>query len=351
MNKDTHIAKCASCGADMVYDPLTQGLSCPYCESKKAINPIPAVRRDYQAERTQSVVDDSVQMYKCPNCGGEVVFSEYVLSTSCPFCSATNVVKLKNVKGLKPDGILPFLLTKEMAYEAGKNWIKNKFFALGSYKKNFKADNFNGVYVPSYLFSSVTLTKYRAQLGEYYYVTVGSGKDRRTERRIRWFSVSGSLTRPFEDIIVEATRHLNQEEIHRINPYDAENLVGYQNEYVAGFSSERNDETLDEGFVTAKGIMDGIIRREALSRYSYDVVGSFQADTTYTVIKFHYALLPVWIFSCKHKEKIYRYIVNGRTGRSYGKYPISAGKVCAVVFSVLAVIATIVAIVVTQGMQ
>ena len=47
---------------------------------------------------------------------------------------------------------------------------------------------------------------------------------------------------------------------------------------------------------------------------------------------------------CKHKEKIYRYIVNGRTGKSYGKYPLSPARVSLTVFGALAMIAGIVLI-------
>ena len=131
---------------------------------------------------------------------------------------------------------------------------------------------------------------------------------------------------------------------------DTDNLEGYQRDYLAGFSAERNDTSLDDGLVTAKQSMDATIKREALSCYHYDVVGSYNADTTYSDIGFHYSLVPIWMFGCKHKDKMYRYIVNGRTGRSYGKYPISAGKVCSIVFAVLAFIAAVVAIIYTQGM-
>ena len=350
MEKNTHISKCQNCGADMIYNPKTMGLYCPYCDSQKGIEKIPANLRDYHSERKQGYVDESVQTYKCPNCDGEIVFDSYVTATACPFCSATNVVKLKNQSGLKPDGILPFIFTKEMAFEAGKKWLKGKFFALGSFKKNFKAENLKGLYVPSYLFSSNTFTRYRARLGEYYYVTVGTGKNRRRERRTRWFNVSGELARSFKDIIVEATRHLTQDELLKIAPFDTDNLEGYQRDYLAGFSAERNDTSLDDGLVTAKQSMDATIKREALSCYHYDVVGSYNADTTYSDIGFHYSLVPIWMFGCKHKDKMYRYIVNGRTGRSYGKYPISAGKVCSIVFAVLAFIAAVVAIIYTQGM-
>ncbi len=346
MSSSPSIVKCENCGADMLYSPTTQGLSCPYCDSKKDIPKIPTSKRNFFTECGNSVIDDSTSTYKCPNCGGEVVFDSYITSTKCPFCSATNIVKLADVPGLKPDGILPFLYTKEMAYEAGKAWIKRKFFALKEFKKNFKAENFNGVYVPSYLYTSDTYTTYNCRLGEYYYVTVrGSDGKSRRERRTRWFTVSGTLSKFFNDVAVEATRQITQKEFEKIDPYDTGNLEGYQREYLAGFSSEKCDATLDVCFETAKGIMAEGIRRDILSRYKYDVVGEYNATTSYPTVTFNYALLPVWIFGCKHKDKIYRYVVNGRTGQSYGKYPKSPSRIALVVLSALATVAGIVCIV------
>ena len=228
--------------------------------------------------------------------------------------------------------------------------MKKKLFVASSFKKNFNAEHINGVYVPSYLFSSDTYTRYTARLGEHYTVTVGTGDNRRTETRTRWFYVSGELSRSFKDIIVEATRHITQHDMDKIAPYNTDAIEGYQREYLAGFSAESPDANLDQGMGVAKKIMDNAIQREALSRYHYDVIGDWDADTVYSAIGFHYALVPLWIFGCKHKDKYYRYIVNGRTGRSYGKYPVSVGKVMSVIMAVLAVLAGVATIIYYFGM-
>jgi DNA-directed RNA polymerase subunit RPC12/RpoP len=343
------IIKCENCGADMLFNPLTGGLSCPYCDSQKEITGILTRKRNYYEERQSSVVDSDTEVYKCSNCGGEVVFDSYVTATKCPFCSATNIVKLKDYDGLKPDGILPFLYTKEMAHEAGKAWIKKKFFALSSFKKSFAADNFNGVYVPSYLYSSDTYTTYKCRLGKYYYITVGSGKNRRTVRKVRWTTYKGDLRKYFPDVMVEATRQLTQDELSKIAPYDVGNVLGYQKEYLAGFSAEKCDATLDSGFACARNIMESDIKREVLSRYSYDVVGEYVAQTDYPIVAFNYTLVPLWIYGCKHKEKVYRFIVNGRNGKSYGKYPLSPSRITLTVVGALGIIAGIACIILANN--
>ncbi|NTV79580.1 MAG: hypothetical protein HGA25_10730 [Clostridiales bacterium] len=48
-----------------------------------------------------------------------------------------------------------------------------------------------------------------------------------------------------------------------------------------------------------------------------------------------YALLPVWAYTYHYRNKIYRFHVNGQTGKVVGKSPISAKKAvlsCATVF-------------------
>ena len=46
----------------------------------------------------------------------------------------------------------------------------------------------------------------------------------------------------------------------------------------------------------------------------------------------------MWMACFKYKDKVYRFMVNGQTGRVSGKIPISAAKVAITVVGVLAVL-------------
>ena len=48
-------------------------------------------------------------------------------------------------------------------------------------------------------------------------------------------------------------------------------------------------------------------------------------------------LLPVWIMAYRYKEQLYRFIVNGQTGKATGQAPFSKAK--AVLVAVLVVLA------------
>lgn len=339
---DVRIIKCDGCGADMVYSPERASLYCPYCESTRSIRKIAVGKRDYYKERNLCDVVDVRDVYKCPNCGGEVVVENFATTSKCPFCNATNIVKKENIHGLVPDAILPIALSKKEAFEAGKAWIKKKFFAPSQVKKNFKAENFSGTYFPSFSFSSDTVSTYSGRLGEYYYVTVRVGKETRRERRIRWFSISGTHLRHYHDVIVEASRQLQQKELNAILPYDTQYTEAYQAEYLAGFYAERYDTDIEDCFQIAKSQMDERIKDEILAKYTYDVVGDINVHTEYPTVDFNHTLLPLWVCGYKYKDKAYRFIVNGRTGKSTGKYPKSAPRVCSAVFLGLAAAAGII---------
>lgn len=329
----------------MVYSPEKGRLVCPYCSRERTIQKRFTHKRDFYGEKNTCVVDSSTYSYACPNCGGEVELESFVTAVKCPFCGATNVVKKENLKGMKPDGIIPFKLTKDNAYKAGKAWLKKRWYAHKRFKREFKPDNVNGVYIPAFDFSATTTSWYNGRLGKHYYVTVGSGKNRRTEQRTRWFSVSGTHNRYFDNVMIEASRQLTQKEMNAVLPYDTTEIEGYASEYVAGFSSERYDENIDSCFDKAKGQMENVIKREILSGYDYDVIGDFNLHTDYAPVTFNYDMLPLWIFGCKFKEKIYKFIVNGVTGRSYGKYPKSAPKILFTVLIALGAVAAIVVLV------
>lgn len=342
---NTSVIKCTGCGADMVYSPEKSRLVCPYCSRERTIQKLNTHRRDFFQEKDSFVVDTSSVSYLCPNCGGEVELDSFETAKKCPFCGATNIIKKENIKGMKPDAIIPFKISKDAAYQSGKNWLKKRFFAHKKFKKDFKADNITGVYIPSFNFSATTFSHYNGTLGKHYYVTVGSGKDQRTEQKTRWFPVSGSYSRYFDNVTIEASQQLDQKEMNKILPYDPTMIEGYTYEYVAGFSSERYNESIESCFEKAQNQMGDVIRQEILSKYDYDVVGDFDVHTTYDPVTFNYVLLPMWIFGCKFKEKLYKFIVNGLTGKSYGKYPKSAPKILSMVLLGLGVLAGIVVLI------
>lgn len=338
------VVKCDSCGADMVYNPSTHMLCCSYCGKQREIDRRLCFKRSYDdcISEGQISLDDSV--YKCPNCGAQAKLAPFETAITCPYCGATNMIELGDLKGLKPDGILPFALSKEDACLAGKNWLKKKLFAPSKLKRSFGVNDFHGVYIPSYAFTTKAKSYYDGRLGEQRTRTVGSGKNRHIETYTYWYKVRGDREDFFDDVTVEASLQLEQKELNKILPYDMENLEGYNKEYLAGFSAERYDTAINDSFDIAKGQMKSVIRQKIISSHHADYVDYLNIDTTYTDTVFNYMLLPLWVCSFAYRKKTYRFLINGRTGKSTGKTPTSPLKVCLAIFIpiIIAVVAFLV---------
>lgn len=68
-------------------------------------------------------------------------------------------------------------------------------------------------------------------------------------------------------------------------------------------------------------------------------------DHRFSDVRFKHILLPVWLSSYTYRGKIYRFMVNGETGRVAGKAPVSPLKVllaCLLAAGAVALIALLV---------
>ena len=52
-------------------------------------------------------------------------------------------------------------------------------------------------------------------------------------------------------------------------------------------------------------------------------------------------MLPIWVSSFQYNGKVYQFMVNGQTGKVYGKTPVSVWKVILVVGLIVLAIALI----------
>lgn len=336
--KTSEVVKCAQCGADMLFDIQTGKLKCPYCQTTKSVDSI-----RYDTENSLENFDESklkyetgAVTYQCPNCHAKTVMHGYETAVNCAFCGATNIVKVEDLPGLKPDAMLPFAVTREQAADNARKWIKKKAFAPSKLKKLFTVENMHGLYTPAFTFDSQTLSQYDGKFGEHYTVTVGSGKNRRTEVRTRWYHVNGYCPLDFDDLLVEASPTFDQKQVNKIGGFDTKNTVTYSAEYIAGFASERHNISVSEAYSTAKQSMAEAIRAKIIAKYNPDVIAYLNINTKYTNSTYRYLLLPIWNCAYKYKQKLFNFLVNGRTGQAGGKAPVSVFKVILTVIAALA---------------
>ena len=342
--KETKIVKCPNCGGSLIFSPEAQKLVCEHCGSEVDIEANRDVRPvDFLtgAAKGEDWGNETV-VYRCNNCGAKEILAKTDISRICPFCGTTNVVASDELPGERPTAVVPFSVNEDGARTAFRKWLKKKWFTPNALKKGVKTDRFNGVYNACFVYDANTVSQYSGTLGRYYTTTVGTGKNRRTVTKIRYFYVSGTYQQGFENFLIEASPHLTQKIANDLKPYSYEQAALYDEKFLSGFSASGYDEDVNVCWGRAKTGMDEIIRRGILSQYHADVVQSLNVSTGYYQVRYKYLLLPVWFCNFKFRKKKYDFFVNGTTAKVAGKVPRSPVKIGLFSLGMAAILALII---------
>ena len=342
----TESIKCPACGSNMVFDPESQMLYCEHCGTKRSFNQdLQASEIDlmsgFNSDDKAAEWGDEVTVFRCDNCGAKVVLKAGETAKCCPFCGTAHVEKSDELAGIKPNGVIPFLLTVEKAVERVKNWAKKKLFAPRKFKKSVNPENVKGVYSPCFTFDSKTTSVYRGRIGKTYTRVVGSGKNQRTETYVVWKDISGTYYHNFDDILISAGNKVTQKTFEKLSPYDTNASKGYQENYLLGFMAYHYDKSIEDCWGLAKSKMDAIIRKGILSQYSYDQVAFLNISTSHEAVNYKYVMLPVYVGNFNYNQKLYNFYVNGVSGKTTGKTPVSLWRVLAAIGIGLATAASI----------
>lgn len=340
--QDVEQDKCPNCGASLVFLPQSQKLYCDYCNNEFEI---------ISQKSAEIVLDFSLDKHKkwneetrvshCDSCGAEFVFDKDEFAKLCPFCDSPSVTRVEDLEGIRPNAVVPFKLTKAQAKECYQKWIKRRIFAPSAFRKNHLIDQFRGVYSPSWTYDAKTFSTYNGVVGDYYYVTVGTGKNRHTVRRTRYRNVSGRHEAIFDDININSSRQISDRDFAKLKPFNTQDSVEYKRQYLAGYTAEHYKKSLNEGWAEALNVINNSIRSSIIASLHCDVVSYINITTQYNDKTFKYVLLPIYVANHLYKQKQYYTYINGSTGKAVGKAPVSAPKIVGFLIGLLGGIALI----------
>lgn len=344
---------CTRCGADLEFSPGAGSLKCPYCghENELPTTDEEVEELDFEAQlaalEAAAPTSEEIRI-RCGSCAAETTLPPDATAGACAFCGTPIVATERSVKTIRPRSVLPFRIERKDALARFREWLGKLWFAPSELKKFATTEGrLRGMYVPYWTYDADTSSAYTGQRGEDYWVTESytttdaqgnSVRKTRQVRKTRWYSVSGRVHDVFDDVLVLASRSLPRKYADRLEPWDLENLAPYADEYLSGFTSESYQVDLREGFGVARGIMDEAIRQTICRDIGGDHQRIFSVRTSYRDITFKHVLLPVWISAYRYREKVYRILVNARTGEVQGERPWSVWKIAFAVLAALAVI-------------
>ncbi|MDD5953504.1 MAG: hypothetical protein PUC32_07660 [Oscillospiraceae bacterium] len=332
--------QCPCCGGAITFDSTVQKMKCPYCDSEFDVNAF----RDFQdvsgkAEGSQMNWEstagqewadgeaETMRVYVCKSCGGEIIGDETTAATSCPFCG-NPVVMTGQVSGdLKPDYVIPFKLDKQAAKQELKKHLKGKIFLPKAFKTEHHIDEIKGVYVPFWLFDAdadadiqYKATRIRTwRSGDYDYTETS------------FYACYRSGTVGFQLVPVDGSTKMADDLMESIEPFDFSDAVDFETAYLSGYFADRYDVSAEESVERA----NTRIRKSTEEAFRATVNGGYatvvpeRSNIELRNSKAKYALDPVWLLNTTWNGQKYTFAMNGQTGKFVGDLPTSKGKLAA----------------------
>lgn len=347
---DSSAFACTNCGAELQFAPGTDALACPYCGTQNEIEvaEVAIEERDFETElqvlREQQEVYE-VQTVQCESCGAESTLDPNVASDLCPFCGTSMVLTEHTQRLVKPQAVLPFKVKRDEAEKAFRTWLRSLWFAPNDLKEYARREGrLAGMYLPYWTFDAAATTRYTGQRGEYYYVTetyTDSDGNRRTrrKRRTRWYPARGTVRNTFDDVLVVASESLPRNYMRKLEPWELDALVPYDDAYLSGFRTESYTVELERGYRIAQERMQPEIDRAIRRDIGGDTQRISSKSTDYDDVTFKHILLPVWLAAYRYGDDVYRIMINARTGEVQGERPWSTVKIALAVIAALVLIA------------
>ncbi len=341
---------CENCGGDLEFHIGQQSLKCPWCGHVKEIQQeaeamlveqdfhhmlmrireLREARKKNHPEEADPGNKEDRKEIRCESCGGNVEFIGTLTSTHCPYCNAPVQLEKAHKSDedrIPVDGVLPFQVDRNRAKQNLAQWVASRWFAPNNFRKQGAEGKFSGIYLSYFTFDSLTFNSYTGKRGEYYYVTVGTGKNRRQERRTRWYPASGAFQRFFDDVLVLANTGLRRDYMLALEPWPLNLVIPFKQEMLAGFLARTYDIELDQSFGDAKDRIVSAIHAEVRARIGGDTQQVDDVRSRYEAITFKHLLLPTWLMAYRYHGKTYQIFINAATGEVQGERPYSAWKI------------------------
>ncbi len=328
--------QCPNCNAALEYDNGLGKFRCFYCDSQFTEEKI----KEHFAENENMTLDvedpdkltaeqeeiekftGASALYSCPNCGAGVICSELEASVRCHFCH-TPVILTGRLSGeYKPDVIIPFATTRELAESAFKEYTKGKFLLPRGFKRNAEIVKISALYVPYWLKSGMTSVHTEASCKKVRSWRVGDVRYTNT----KYYSAVRDADLAFIRVPCDGSKRIDDALMESIEPFNYSGIKPFSMSYLSGCAAEKYDVTLPEAekrIDQRVGEAATELMKQDISNMGYTSVSITNSYVNYRNKAAVYALLPVWFLNYRYNGKDYPFVMNGQTGSRFGILPVS----------------------------
>lgn len=336
--------ECKQCGFELDHEIGKNSLVCQSCG---AVEPIHVEKFNiFHSTPYESTVlglhksepENTHHHVRCETCGAGFDFPENVHADECSFCGSNIVIPVNLQRQLVPDAVLPFDIKKDQADKSFRDWINGLWFAPNTLKRlAIREHPIHGTYIPYWGFDADTYSRYSGERGTNYTTTrtvrVNGQTQTRRVTKIRWRSVSGNVSKEFDNVLVPASEIMSKKLTSSMNKWNLTNSQIYTPKYLSGYRSELYQVGLPRGYGYGKSIMDRIIRRLIRRDIGGDHQRIHSVNTQYSDVGYKLMLMPLWASAFLYNKKSYQFIINGQTGQVKGDRPYSWIKIISTIIT------------------
>lgn len=322
--------KCPCCNAGLAFSGDIQQLTCAYCDTTFDIDAVRAYNEnqsqqesfEWQAPNQQEWSEEeqeSIRLFQCPSCGGEILTDENTAATFCPYCDNPTILPGRLSGGLKPDAVLPFQTCKEDAKEAFLRLCQGKPLLPKEFTSQQRVEKITGIYVPFWLYDCSADFD-----GSYKATRIHRWSDSRYHyTKTDHFLLRRSAFAVFSGIPMDGSKKMDDTFMESIEPFDYGKMVDFDTAYLTGYLADKYDVPSEDGKDRIRQRVDQSIDDQLQSSLlGYATVIPTGKDLKIRHSQARYVLLPVWILNTQYRDKLYTFAMNGQTGKMTGSLPI-----------------------------
>ena len=296
--------ECASCGNSYETDTL---------DAMYAAGNSGSMQFDLQAKPFDEAESQAMQAYICKGCGAELMTEGTTTATECPYCGSPTILPDRIEGGVRPELVVPFIITKEQAQQQFNDYFKGKRLLPNLFKDSRnRISDMRKLYVPYWLFDCDAQANivYDAEKKETR--REGDWEITRTEHYV--VRRKGSMA--FDRIPVDGSAKLDNKITESVEPYDLTAAVPFNPAVLAGALADHADVNADECEARAaerveKSVISAL--RNTVDGYTHVSERSRQIETEGG--KVTPVLMPIWLITTEKDGTVYTFAINGQTGK------------------------------------
>jgi DNA-directed RNA polymerase subunit RPC12/RpoP len=318
---------CRACGA-----PVEAGdRFCAFCGATQPQQGIGGQEGKTPAGPVQSY-------FRCQSCGAEVAVDQEHRSYTCAFCDSNYVVEFtpEQTGRLPPEFIIGFAIPPDEAQRRFREWLgRGTWFRPGDLGMAQIEGKLRGAYIPFWSFSMLAESRWSASIGEHWYETqtytvMENGKPVTKTRRVQhteWWDLSGGHHQYYSGFLISGSRGLSQDNARDIQPFHLPALKRYEPYFLAGWLSEEYSVGRDEALKVSQQEFAAWENDNVAAFLPGDTYSKLNVQTQFSQVNSDLILLPIYVLSYRYQDRLYRFLINGQTGKTIGEKPISWPKV------------------------